>query len=166
MGKGVFGLNSCQGSVQRDQRILCRHTQDLSLLPTFPFPLFVERQHSHTLLSRPISNHTQVLPPVEALLDVCAHPDHEISDMSFSFWHKLSMQLTRGSSIAEQLHFQQQQQQFPPPPPGSPGGQQLAAAAVQPIMGDPQQAAEQQRRREFFAPCFERLLSLVRSRMR
>lgn len=98
----------------------------------------------------------QVLPPVEALLDVCAHPDHEISDMSFTFWHKLSRQLTAGS-----LHEQQQQlqtQQFPPPP-GSP----LAGGAQS--QGD-QMQAEQQRRREFFAPCFERLASLVRGRMR
>lgn len=95
----------------------------------------------------------QVLPPVEALLDVCAHPDHEISDMSFGFWHKLARQLTANSS----LHHQQQQQLFPPPP-GSPlaGGQ----PAVDPML------AEQQRRREFFAPCFERLVSLVRGRMR
>lgn len=94
----------------------------------------------------------QVLPPVEALLDVCAHPDHEISDMSFAFWHKLSRQLTSSSSLAEQ-----QQQQFPPPP-GSPlaGG----AQALDPML------AEQQRRREFFAPCFERLISQVRTRMR
>lgn len=92
---------------------------------------------------------------MEALLDVCAHPDHEISDMSFAFWHKLSRQLTSSSgSLAEQ---QQQQQQFPPPP-GSPlaGG----AQALDPM------SAEQQRRREFFAPCFERLISQVRTRMR
>jgi hypothetical protein len=100
----------------------------------------------------------QVLPPVEALLDVCAHPDHEISDMSFAFWHKLSRQLTSSNSSLAEQQQQQQQQQYPPPP-GSPlaGG---AQAAVDPM------AAEQQRRREFFAPCFERLMGQVRTRMR
>jgi hypothetical protein len=92
------------------------------------------------------------MPPVEALLDVCAHPDHEISDMCFGFWHKLARQLSE-QQPSQQL--QQQQQQFPPPP-GSP----LAAGVQAP--GD----LEQQRRRQFFAPIFERLLSLVRGRMR
>lgn len=95
----------------------------------------------------------QVLPPVEALLDVCAHPDHEISDMSFGFWHKLSAQLMAGTSPEQQ----QQQQQYPPPP-GSP-----LPGGAQPV---DQMAVEQQRRREFFAPCFERLVSQVRTRMR
>jgi hypothetical protein len=97
--------------------------------------------------------HTQVMPPVEALLDVCAHPDHEISDMCFGFWHKLARQLT------EQQPPPQQQQQHFPPPPGSP----LAAGVQAPV---DQMAVEQRRRRQFFAPIFERLLSLVRGRMR
>jgi hypothetical protein len=93
----------------------------------------------------------QVLPPVEALLDVTAHPEHDIFSMSFGFWHKLSRQL----SIASLQQQQQEQQQAP----GSPI-QPAAVAATSTA------AAEQQRRREFFRPAFEKLISLVRSRMR
>jgi hypothetical protein len=93
----------------------------------------------------------QVLPPVEALLDVTAHPEHDIFSMSFGFWHKVSRQL----SVASLQQEQQQQQQTP----GSPI-QPAAAAATSAA------AAEQQRRREFFRPAFEKLISLVRARMR
>jgi hypothetical protein len=89
-----------------------------------------------------------VLPLVEALLDVTAHPEHDIFSMSFGFWHKLSRQLNMTS-------LQQEQQQQP----GSPV-QPAAAAATGAA------AAEQQRRREFFRPAFEKLISMVRGRMR
>jgi hypothetical protein len=92
----------------------------------------------------------QVLPPVEALLDVTAHPEHDIFSMSFGFWHKLSRQLNMTS-----LQQQQEQQQQP----GSPV-QPAAVAATGAA------AAEQQRRREFFRPAFEKLISMVRGRMR
>uniref|UniRef100_A0A383V7P9 Importin N-terminal domain-containing protein n=1 Tax=Tetradesmus obliquus TaxID=3088 RepID=A0A383V7P9_TETOB len=92
----------------------------------------------------------EVLPPVEALLDVTAHPEHDIFSMSFGFWHKLSRQLSTASLMQEQ-----QQQQAPGLPV-----QAAAAAATNAA------AAEQQRRREFFRPAFEKLISLVRGRMR
>jgi hypothetical protein len=106
------------------------------------FQTFVNLTSSHHPL--------QVLPPVEALLDVTAHPEHDIFSMSFGFWHKLSRQLSMTS-----LQQQQEQQQQP----GSPV-QPAAAAATGAV------AAEQQRRREFFRPAFEKLISMVRGRMR
>ncbi|KAF6259150.1 armadillo-type protein [Scenedesmus sp. NREL 46B-D3] len=83
----------------------------------------------------------EVLPPVEALLDVTAHPEHDIFSMSFGFWHKLSRQVS-----VPRLQKEEQQQQ-----PGSPV--QPAAAATGAA------ASEQQRRREFFRPAFEKLIA-------
>jgi hypothetical protein len=107
----------------------------------------------------------QVLPPVEALLDVTAHPEQDIYSMSFSFWHKLSWQLKQALP-----DLQQQQQQQLAVVPGSsmqPAANGLLSAGS---LGQPgsmsQQPMEQQRRREFFRPAFEKLISLVRGRMR
>ena len=36
--------------------------------------------------------------PVEALLDVAAYPDQEISVISFNFWHRLMRHLMTGFS--------------------------------------------------------------------
>ncbi len=38
----------------------------------------------------------EVLPPVEALLDVAAHPEGEVHSVSFNFWHRLARALTTG----------------------------------------------------------------------
>lgn len=90
---------------------------------------------------------------------MCAHPDHEISDMSHPFWHKLSKQLRDMGRTDRGGQQQQQQQQFPPPP-GSP----LPGGGV--VQQQQQLTPEQQRLQEMFAPVFERLLNLVRGRMR
>jgi hypothetical protein len=104
--------------------------------------------------------HPKVLPPVEALLDVVTHPDRDIYEMAFAFWVKLSRQLASpvSSSVACSGSSGQQQQTLPGPP-GLVNGQPAASAAGG---GD----AEQQRQREFFRPVLEKLVGLVRGRMR
>eukprot|EP00878_Enallax_costatus_P020398 GHUV01021558.1.p1 GENE.GHUV01021558.1~~GHUV01021558.1.p1 ORF type:complete len:515 (+),score=87.61 GHUV01021558.1:142-1545(+) len=96
-----------------------------------------------------LSAQPDVLAPVEALLDVTAHPEQDIYSMSFSFWHKLSRQLTIGV-----IELQSQPSLTVP---GSPIANNQAVNST---------AAEQARRREFFRPAFEKLISLVRGRMR
>jgi hypothetical protein len=85
----------------------------------------------------------EVLPPVEALLEVVAHPDAEIHSMAFPFWHKLGRQLMSSFDQAAPGALE-------PPDPTT------AAAA----------RSEQLRRQQFFSPAFERLLSLMRNMMR
>ncbi|KXZ44767.1 hypothetical protein GPECTOR_62g882 [Gonium pectorale] len=79
----------------------------------------------------------EVRSPVEAMLEVAAYPDFSICSMSFNFWHRLSRQLLSGFSL---------------PGPGSGGGSA--------------DAAERERRRQFFLPAFERLVQLIRGRVR
>jgi hypothetical protein len=79
----------------------------------------------------------EVLPPVEALLDVAAHPEDAIAAMSFNFWHRLSRALTTG------LH-------------------------PQPLNSQEEALPEDERARRLavFRPTFERLVALVRGRVR
>ncbi|EFN54933.1 hypothetical protein CHLNCDRAFT_134668 [Chlorella variabilis] len=79
----------------------------------------------------------QVSAPVEALLDVASHPDDSICSMSFNFWHRLSRALTIG------LH---------PEPLESEEG--------------PVSDEERQRRVALFTPTLERLVALIRGRVR
>lgn len=71
-------------------------------------------------------------------VQVAAFPDSEIRSISFSFWHKLSRQVTTNFSPRSTDSN------------NNPG----------------QAAAEQHRRREFFQPAFEKLLHTVRAGMR
>ncbi|KAL4452442.1 hypothetical protein ABPG75_008104 [Micractinium tetrahymenae] len=79
----------------------------------------------------------QVSAPVEALLDVASHPDDSICSMSFNFWHRLARALTIG------LH---------PEPLESEEG--------------PVSDAERERRVALFTPTLERLVALIRGRVR
>ena len=85
----------------------------------------------------------EVLPPVEALLEVVAHPDAEIHSMAFPFWHKLARNLLTNFDEAA---------------PGAPEPPDATTAAVA--------RSEQLRRQQFFAPAFERLMNLMRNMMR
>lgn len=78
--------------------------------------------------------------PLEAILDVAGHPSDNIASMSFNFWHRLSRILTTG---------------LQPQPIGSADAQ--GGALTQ---------EETQRRLGVFAPVFERLVGLVRGRVR
>lgn len=82
----------------------------------------------------------QVMGPLEAILDVAAHPSDNIASMSFNFWHRLSRVLTSG---------------LQPQPIGSGGAQEGALAPE-----------ESRRRLAVFAPVFERLVGMVRGRVR
>eukprot|EP00887_Chlorella_sp_A99_P006855 scaffold2.g6855.t1 len=79
----------------------------------------------------------EVIPPVEALLDVASHPDDSICSMSFNFWHRLGRALTVG------LH---------PEPLESEEG--------------PLADEERARRVAIFTPILERLVALIRGRVR
>ncbi|KAI7846036.1 hypothetical protein COHA_000403 [Chlorella ohadii] len=79
----------------------------------------------------------QVSGPVEALLDVASHPDDSICSISFNFWHRLSRALTIG------LH---------PEPLESEEG--------------PVSDEERERRVRLFTPWIERLVALIRGRVR
>ncbi|KAG2426913.1 hypothetical protein HXX76_012699 [Chlamydomonas incerta] len=89
-------------------------------------------------LSLIITAVAEVRAPVEALLEVAAYPDFGICSMSFNFWHRLSRFLTSGFT-------------------GGPGSGAAAGA---------DDAAERERRRQFFLPAFERLVALIRGRVR
>jgi len=78
----------------------------------------------------------EVLAPVEALLEVAAHPETDIALISFNFWHRLSRALT--SKIL---------------PLAEEGG--YAAAE-----------SERDRRRQLFVPAYGRLVALIRGRVR
>lgn len=112
----------------------------------------------------------EVAAPVEALLEVAAHPDADIHSMAFGFWYKLSKQLrgreggggaSRSGSMASSASTANMAEagagggggpngELPGPPPGGPEGG----------------AAEAERQRAFFAPAFEKLLATARARMR
>ncbi|KAI8470335.1 MAG: armadillo-type protein [Monoraphidium minutum] len=109
----------------------------------------------------------EVMPPVEALLEVAGHPDADIYGMSFAFWYKLSKWLridaarpSRSGSMASSGSTANMTDaggggggELPGPPP--PSAADAAAAG-----------AERARQRAFFAPAFEKLLAIARSRMR
>jgi len=111
----------------------------------------------------------EVQPPVEALLEVAAHPDPEIHAMAFPFWYKLSKWLrqadsrpSRSGSMASSSSTTAMTDAvangggadgLPGPPP-------LTAAE------QAAQDAERARQRQFFAPAFEKLLMTARARMR
>ena len=82
----------------------------------------------------------EVMPPVEALLDVAAHPDGDICSVSFNFWHRLSRALTVG------LHPQPL----------------FASEEEEPVVA----REEAERRLTIFSPTFQRLITLIRGRMR
>lgn len=79
----------------------------------------------------------EVLAPVEVLLDVASHPDDAICSMTFNFWHRLGRALTVG------LH----------PEP--------LESEEAPVTDD-----ERQRRVALFTPTLERLVALIRGRVR
>jgi transportin-3 len=81
----------------------------------------------------------EVAAPVEALLDVAAHPEDEVAAMSFNFWGRLARALTHGSRP-----------------------ESLAAGA----QDDAPPEEERARRVEAFRPAFERLVTVVRGRVR
>ena len=97
--------------------------------------LFAEVGEAYTELIA--SGSPEVMPPVEALLDVASHPDDSICAMSFNFWHRLSRALTVGSH---------------PQPLFSEGP------------GVPKDEAE--RRLSVFKPVFQRIVGLIRGRVR
>jgi hypothetical protein len=116
-----------------------------------------------------------VQPPVEAMLEVVAHPDGEIYSMAFPFWYKLSKWLrqadtarpSRSGSMASSGSTANMTDAAGGGDggggdggPGLPGPPPLSAADAA--------AAEAERARQwaFFAPAFEKLLSTARSRMR
>lgn len=78
-------------------------------------------------------------PVIEALLDVAAHPDDSICAMSFNFWHRLTRTLTRGS--------------HPEPLESSADDTNVTVE-------------EHERRVRLFTPIFERLIILVRGRVK
>ncbi|KAG2431638.1 hypothetical protein HYH02_013215 [Chlamydomonas schloesseri] len=94
-------------------------------------------------LSLIITAVAEVRAPVEALLEVAAYPDFSICSMSFNFWHRLSRFLTSGFSLGGG---------------GGPGSGSGGSGA--------DEAAERERRRQFFLPAFERLVALIRGRVR
>jgi transportin-3 len=79
----------------------------------------------------------EVMPPVEALLDVASHVDDSICAISFNFWHRLSRALTVG------LHPQPLFSEEPAVP-----------------------KEEADRRLSVFIPTFQRLITLIRGRVR
>lgn len=79
----------------------------------------------------------EVFAPVEVLLDVAAHPDDDICAVSFNFWHRLSRALTVG--LRPQPLFSE-------------------------VPGLPED--EVKRRVALFSPTFERLVALIRGRVR
>lgn len=97
--------------------------------------LFAEVGEAYTELIA--SGAPEVIPPVEALLDVASHPDDSICAVSFNFWHRLSRALTVG------LHPQ-------------------PLFAEEPAV--PKDEAE--RRLSVFKPVFQRLVTLIRGRVR
>eukprot|EP00200_Dunaliella_tertiolecta_P006984 CAMPEP_0202382050 /NCGR_PEP_ID=MMETSP1127-20130417/40683_1 /ASSEMBLY_ACC=CAM_ASM_000462 /TAXON_ID=3047 /ORGANISM="Dunaliella tertiolecta, Strain CCMP1320" /LENGTH=1111 /DNA_ID=CAMNT_0048981157 /DNA_START=70 /DNA_END=3405 /DNA_ORIENTATION=+ len=90
----------------------------------------------------------EVQAPVEAMLDVAGYPEHSIASICFIFWHKLSKHLSQGWSQSPE----------PPGPPNGPSGPSDSQGDVA--------AGERRRRREFFAPAFQRLVTLIRHRVK
>jgi transportin-3 len=99
--------------------------------------LFAEVGEAYTDLIA--SGAAEVMPPVEALLDVASHPDNDICAISFNFWHRLSRGLTVG-------------------------------LRPQPLFAEDEEPAlskeESSRRIAIFAPHLERLVVLLRTRVR
>jgi transportin-3 len=81
-----------------------------------------------------------VLAPVQALLEVSAHPDDDVAAVCFNFWGRLARALPAPGSTAQ-------------PPAASPGA---------PADSD----AERARRRALFAPAFAQLVRNVAGRVR
>ena len=82
----------------------------------------------------------EVMPPVEALLEVAAHPDDGICAISFNFWHRLSRTLTAPSSPQPLFGHEKEQ----------------------PAISQ----EESNRRIAVFRPTFQRLVTLLRGQVR
>lgn len=96
--------------------------------------LFAEIGEAYVgLLSTGASN---VVEPVEVLLEVGAHEDFEIAEMAFRFWERLSKILVLGASER--------------------GGKRLVGMSDE----------ERERRRQIFVPVFERLVNSVMRRIK
>jgi len=83
-----------------------------------------------------------VLEPVQALLDVAAHPDDAICQMSYNFWHSLSMVLIHGPDAGEDEDEGPGARHKPLPP------------------------EEMERRRALFEPAFVQLVTLIMGRVK
>ncbi|KAK9827594.1 hypothetical protein WJX81_001986 [Elliptochloris bilobata] len=99
--------------------------------------LFAEVGEAYTALIA--AGAPEAMRPVEALLEVGAFPDDSIAAMSFNFWHRLARYLTSG---------------FSP--------QSLEDASSAEETG----TEEGRRRLAVFVPAFERMVALVRGRVR
>jgi transportin-3 len=90
-------------------------------------------------------------PVVDALLDVASHPDDSICAMSFNFWHRLTMALTTG------IH----------PQPVGFNGTGAGSTRSHPE-DEPSPLPEEERRRRVavFTPSYERLVALIRGRVK
>ena len=75
--------------------------------------LFYSTRHHHTFPELKLTMHDyiaggpQALQPVEAMLAVASHPANEIAEMSYTFWYRLSRNLT--SSFVSAQHAPNQQ---------------------------------------------------------
>ncbi|GBF90722.1 hypothetical protein Rsub_03023 [Raphidocelis subcapitata] len=117
----------------------------------------------------------EVQGPVEALLEVAAHPDPDIHSMAFPFWYKLSKWLrqpeprpSRSGSMASSGSTANMAEAAAAAGGGG-GGGGADGLPLPPPMGAAELAAaeaERARQRAFFAPAFERLLGTARARMR
>ena len=85
-----------------------------------------------------------VLEPVQALLDVAAHPDDAICQMSYNFWHSLSMVLIHGPDAGEGEDEDE-----------GPGARHK-----------PLPPEEMERRRALFEPAFVQLVTLIMGRVK
>ncbi|GFH28117.1 importin N-terminal domain-containing protein [Haematococcus lacustris] len=94
----------------------------------------------------------EVQGPVEALLEVAAHPEARVAALSFNFWHKLAKALTSGWGPRDVGADSTSADASP-----------SASHAVPPA---DVAAGEMARRRAFFTPAYERLVVLVRGRVR
>lgn len=87
-------------------------------------------------------------PVVDALLDVASHPDDSICAMSFNFWHRLTMTLTIG------IH------------PQSVGFNGTTTRSHPEDEHSPLPEEERRRRVAVFTPSYERLVALIRGRVK
>jgi len=118
--------------------------------------LFAEVGEAYIMLVASAVPETRL--PVEAMLEVAGYPDFTICSISFNFWSKLARQLrptafspSRSSSMMVPV------QDMASNIESAPAGEDLPMDVSQ---------AELSRRREFFQPAFEKLITLIRGRVR
>ncbi|KAL4538826.1 hypothetical protein Ndes2526B_g02895 [Nannochloris sp. 'desiccata'] len=131
-----FHICAAQALAEREDRFephpdIENHEEDAKAIAR----LFAEVGEAYTDLIA--GGAPEVMPPVEALLDVASHLDDSICAISFNFWHRLSRALTVG------LHPQPLFSEEPAVP-----------------------KEEADRRVSVFIPTFQRLVTLIRGRVK